>query len=337
MEKHGKLLKLGKIKKVKTTNLTCILLLLICTYSCKEKFPDSYGIYSVSNNEINTIVPKTLLFKGNMFSSISGLKEVPGTSIPDIDNLIVFEKNINPQKIILSKLKFQKNATVSNLIGNSNVDVNLWTVYSNIEIKISPIDGKPDMYRIIPVSPLKNGFYAIHFEELSNKETLNAIDKVVYGFVIGSSIKPYQLSEKGKNQETSNQLDGKNKSSFEPDLDYSDIAVNQQEFYNNAKLLLNKANEYFNINNYVELRNIYLNHNESKVNNAEWVKLTTGFGNWAKLSGKIKSSTIKAWNYENTKGTFKIQTEYEKAGLVNEELVVIIKDNSYYITFIGTK
>jgi len=337
MEKHGKLLKLGRIKKMKTTNFICILLLSICIYSCKEKLPDSYGIYAVSNNAMNTLVPQKLMFKGNMFSSISGLKEATGTCSLDIDNLIVFEKDVNPQKIFLSRLKFQESATVSNLFGNSYVDVNLWTADSNIEIKIAPIDGKTDMYRIIPASPLKNGFYAIHFGELSNKETLSAVDKVVYGFVIGSSIKPYQLSEKGKNQGTSNQQVGKNQSSFVPDPDYSDISVNQQEFYDNAKLLLDKANEYFNNKNYTELRKIYLNKNESKVSNAEWIKLTTGFGNWAKQSGKIKSSTIKTWNYENTKGTFKIQTEYEKAGLVDEELVAIFKDNSYYITFIGTK
>lgn len=322
---------------MKTTNFICILLLSICIYSCKEKLPDSYGIYAVSNNEMNTLVPQKLMFKGNMFSSISGLKEATGISYNSVKELIVFEKNANPQKIFLTKLKFQDGCEVQDLFGKSYMELKLWTVDNDMKIKIAPVDGKTDMYRIIPQSPLKDGFYAIHFGELSNMETLSAIDKVVYGFVIGSSIKPYQLSEKGNNQGTSNQQDGKNKSSFEPDADYSDISVNQQEFYDNAKLLLDKANQYFNNKNYTELRKIYLNQNESKVSNSEWIKLTTGFGNWAKQSGKIKFSTIKTWNYENTKGTFKIQTEYEKAGLVDEELVVIFKDNSYYITFIGTK
>jgi len=316
---------------MKANKLLLVIFILLSVVSCKEKLPDSYGIYIVSNNEQNALVPQKLIFRGNMFSSISGLKEASGSCSSVINNLIVFQKDIKPNNIFLTKLKFQTTASVSNLLGNSYIDVNLWTADNNIEIKIAPVDGKIDMYRIIPVSPLLNGFYAIHFGELTNQETLNSIDKLVYGFVIGSSIKPYQSVN------NINKIENRAVTNSELDPDYSDSSVSQQEFYDNAKLLLDKANQYFNDKNYVELRKIYLNTDESEVNNTEWNKLTTGFRNWANQSGKIKSSTIITWNYEESKGFFKIQTQYEKVGLFDEELEVIFKNKSYYITFIGTK
>ena len=63
----------------------------------------------------------------------------------------------------------------------------------------------------------------------------------------------------------------------------------------------------------------------------------TGFKNWYSQAGKIISSTISKYDYELIKGNFKLRTKYEKTETIDEELALIYKTNSFFITFIGTK
>jgi hypothetical protein len=326
---------------MKNKNYLFLLLAIICMSSCVKKLPESYGIYADSGKEMNSISPQKLVFRGNLFSSISGLNEATGSCFANIEDLIVFQKDVNPQKILLTKLKFQRSAMVSNLFGNSYINVNLWTAEKNIEIKIAPIDGKMDMYRIIPASPLQQGFYALNFGELANKETLSSVDKVVYGFVVGTSIKPYQTTEDRENSGSVSQQSSNNNASNATTVDSTVVAVDevigQQDFYEKSKELLSKVNGFFNSKNYVDLRKIYLNADGSDMQDADWNKLVIGFKNWSSQAGKIISSDISEYNYEMNKGTFKLKTNYIKAGTIDEEFVVVYKNNSYYITFIGTK
>ena len=296
---------------MKAIKYICLIIVLLYGYSCKEKFPESYGIYTVSESKFYYIEPQKLTFKGNLFSSISGLKEATGINHNSVKELIVFEKDVNPKKIYLTKLRFQEGCEVQDLFDKLYIELKLWTADNNIKIEIVPVDGKNDMYRIIPGSPLVDGFYALHFGELTNKETISSIDQVVYGFVIGSMIKPYESYENKKNE--------------------TDKLLSE-----NAEKILPQINNLFNNKNYNELRKMYLKPDESQFSDTEWNKQIEGFSNWYIQSGKIISSVITNKLIENNTGTFQLQTNYEKLGIINEELVVVFKDNSYFVTFIGS-
>lgn len=295
--------------KIKTLFLFIYIILFFP--SCKDRIPDNYGIYISSNNELITLKPQILIFHGNLMNSVSGLVSSSGSCFRKIDNIIVFEKDVNPRKLILSKLEFIKGAPIADLLGTSYIDVNLWTSEKKIEFNISPVEGKKDMYKLTINEPLDSGFYALHFGSLTNKNTLDAFDKFAYDFVLGSSRDPYQ-SIKEINR------------------------TNELAFSKMASEFLLQINELFNTKKYDEIRKIYLKPDKSMYNESEWDEMVEGFKNWVKQSGEIKSSKIISHRINDHVGVFYLQTEYEKAGLIMEELRIHKKDNSYFLTFIGT-
>lgn len=291
----------------------CILFLVtLGLTACKEKLPEAYGIYAVTTDNFFSLEAQQVMFKGNLISSQCGLKEATGSCFSTINNLIVFEKDIKPKDIMLSKLHFREGASVHGIIGNSYVNVNLWCSEKEIEIGIAPIEDKKDMYMVIPSQPLDSGFYAIHFGSLTNTETLNAFGKVAYDFVIGTSINNYCSMEA---------------------MEFS----NETAFTQNAEKLLSTVNDYFNKKNYDQIRKIYLKQDGTKFNDSDWKDMVTGFQNWFLQSGKIVSCKITDKQINGNSGVYHLQTIYEKAGVVSEELSVNKNSNSYFISFIGTK
>ena len=293
-------------------NKILLYILLFLLSSCSEQVPNNFGIYISSNKELINLNLQKAYIKGNLIESISGLNGSSGACFNKFDYLIVFEQNLNPSDIKISKLEFKKGVTVKNIFGNSYVEVNLWTSEKVIAINVEPVKGKKDMYKIYSTTQLDTGFYALHFGALTNKETPDAFNKVAYDFVIGTSIAPYQS--------------------------FKDAQIkNESSMTNKAEKLLILINEYFNNKNYSDLHKIYLKPDGSIFNDIEWKSMVEGFTNWHSQSGKIKSSLIIDKNITNNISYFSIQTEYEKAGLVKEELQILKRGDSCFITFIGSK
>jgi hypothetical protein len=286
--------------------------LLIILSSCGVPVPTNYGIYLLTDQKFQNLNPQNTNIRGNLLESISGLKGSSGIFLKNFEYIIVFEKDINPKQIVLSKLQFQEGTVLHNFFGDSYADVNLWTSKAEIGINISPIEGKKDMYKVIPSQPLDSGFYAIHFGSLSNKEALDAFGKVAYDFVIGTSTKNYLSKE-------------------------AMTLMNETTFTQHAKSLLSIANDNFNKKNYDQIHKIYLNEDGTTINNLNWNKMVIGFQNWFLQSGKIVSCKIREKQINENSGVFYLQTVYEKAGIVDEELIINKNNNSYYITFLGTK
>ncbi|MCK9211505.1 MAG: hypothetical protein M0P61_11770 [Ignavibacteriaceae bacterium] len=281
---------------------------LIC--SCGKKLPENYGIYVYSINDYHQLKPQNTFISGNLLQSISGIKGTSGAIYEKMDYLIIFEQNIKPDDIKISKLRFNRGGYVRNLFGESYTEVNLWTSERELTINIAPVEGKKDIYKVTTTQPLDKGFYAIHFGSLTNQNTYSALNKVAYDFVIGTNGEDYQPYEEV-------------------------VRKNENAFLSNATELLKKINEYFNNKNYEKVRQIYVRPDGNKFDDNEWSSLTNGFDNWILQNGKIKSSQIINKSINENYGSFSLQTEYEKGGIVNEELNVIKKGDSYYITFIG--
>lgn|GEM_PF-6295383 len=291
--------------------LSYILYLMFFLYSCSDKIPMNYGIYASSNHELHPLKSQSTIVNGNLLESISGLKGTSGTIFDKLDYIIVYKQDVKADDIKLSKLYLNRGSYVRNLFGSSYVELNLWTVEKTIEINVSPIENKKDMYKVTMVHPIENGFYAIDFGTLTNRNTASAFNKAAYDFVIGNSVEPYRSAEEIQ-------------------------TMNIQEFSANAERLLSQVNDLFNKKDYNAIRKIYHNTDGNEFNDSSWNSMIDGFKNWSSQAGAIKFSKIIGKSVNENYGTFALQTEYEKVGQVNEELRIQRKDGSYFITLFGS-
>ena len=297
---------------MRTSNILFSFLAIFLFSSCSDKLPKNYGVYVNINGNLIDLQPQKTMVRGNLLTSVSGLKAASGVCFAAPEEFIIYEKEVNPKEIILSKLQFKKGISLRNVFGESYYELNLWVSKNEVPINVAPVEGKQDMYRVNSVNILDSGFYALHGGCLSNKETPGAFNKTAYDFVIGKTIEPYQSSEV--------------------------IAMrNEQIFRQNAENLLKKMNDFFNSRNYNEIRKIYLNSSEQPFDDQEWNTMVEGFKNWTSQSGNIKTSQIVSQSISEKNGIFYLKTEYEKVGITNEELHMLKNENGYYITFIGTK
>lgn len=275
-------------------------MLSVIFLGCSEKLPENYGIYANTDNGLITLKSQKVSFVGNLFMSITGLKSASGTQFNSIKNFIVFEKDINPKHIRISRLEFKKGANVETPFGGSTYwELKLWTVASNIEFDTSPVKDRKDMYKLTPKTPLTNGFYALHFGGLENMSTIEAtLGNVAYDFVIGK---------------------------------LEDVKTEEEKLATEAGNLLKAMNNYFNNKEYVKIKEIY-RPNGSPFSDSEWQEFTKGLSTWLNEAGKIRESKIVNSNVSEDAGTFEVQTFYEKKGQQNERLVVRKMEGKYYIT-----
>jgi len=121
----------------------------------KIQFPKVYGVYLVSNGKILDLSGGLSLkgrFKGigSGSSRKVGIKTLSGIAVSDKkSHFILYYKNVMPSKFQLAKLKFVK-------------DLNMWIKESVVPTKIAPIEGKNDMYRLIPAESLPRGVFALY-------------------------------------------------------------------------------------------------------------------------------------------------------------------------------
>lgn len=267
---------------------------------CSEKLPENYGIYASTENGLITLKNQKVSFVGNLFMSITGLKSASGAQFNSIKNFIVFEKDINPKHIRISRLEFKKGANVETPFGGSTYwELKLWTVASNIDFDTAPVKDKKDMYKLTPKTPLTNGFYALHFGGLENKSTIEAtLGDVAYDFVIGK---------------------------------LEDVKTEEEKLATEAGNLLRAMNNYFNTKEYAKIKEIY-RPNGNQFSDPEWQEFTKGLSTWLGDAGRIKESKIIGSNINETTGVFEVQTTYDKKGMQTERLVVQKIGQGYFIT-----
>jgi len=291
-----------------TKKLTTLLLLQLMLLSCTQNLPENYGVYAYTDKGRINLSGQKIYFTGNLLQSITGLKGAYGTECNSIKHLIVFEKNISPGTVKLSKLEFKRGGSVQNIIGQTYVNVNLWVVSNNVDFDIAPIEGKKDMYKFTPKTELSEGLYALHFGGLNNISTLEAsVGNLAYDFVIGKAddYPSYEVIKKR----------------------------NEEKMKAEAGNLLNLFNTYFNNRDFNKLKDIY-KPNGRVFSDPEWHDFSKGLETWLNGAGKVIDSKIINSNIEDDVGTFEIRTSYEKKGTQKEKLIVQKLGQNYFITSI---
>jgi hypothetical protein len=81
-----------------------LMLILAFIAGCTRQLPESYGVYVYSGKGRLTLSTQKIHFTGNLFQSITGLRNPSGVGFSSMKNIIVLEKNIDPKSIRLSRL-----------------------------------------------------------------------------------------------------------------------------------------------------------------------------------------------------------------------------------------
>jgi hypothetical protein len=282
-----------------------IALIAICLSGCQTKLPENYGVYC-SGKSLQLVNSQKIKFNGNILETITGLAGPSGVEIGALDYLIVFEKDLNPKQIKLVKLSFQKFGTVQNIMGPQAVETNLWVASQNIEFDVTPIEGKKNMFKIIPKTRLANGFYALHYgglDKLSAMEAANGNN--AYDFVIGS--KGDYLSHE------------------------SQKAVNSASINSEADKLLLEMNKHFNAGNFEGMKEIYRPQGRILAG-PELAEFIKGQKTWKQTAGTVIESEIVTRNITDDTGVFEIETKYSSKGVQKEKLVISKTDGKFIIT-----
>lgn len=283
-----------------------LFIIIISLLSCSQNLPETYGIYAYTDKGRVALSGQKIYFAGNLMQSFTGLKGASGSGYSSIKYFIIFDKEINPKSIRLSKLAYKKGGNVQGIWGDTYVDVNLWSATKHIDIDIAPIDGKKDMYKLIPKEKLMEGFYALHFGGLENISTIEAsVGNTAFDFVIG------------KNDDYLSQEVLKKRS--------------EEKIKSEAENLLTNMNLYFNNRNYAMMKEIY-RPDGRVLSDIEWHDFTKGLSAWLNNAGKITDSKIVNYNITDKESSFQIQTTYERKGQQTERLVVKNINGKYYVT-----
>ena len=149
-----------------------------------QPLPSAYGYYLYDQQkfvelapvQVDTVFGLTLADRG---FAVDGIR--PSAQLLQVDSqsptLILYQQNVVPSTLKLSALTLVSSmkAYEFNIINtapaffsslyrknpNDTIPVDLMRPSREIQIRIEPVDGKPGMYKLIPVAPLGVGKYAL--------------------------------------------------------------------------------------------------------------------------------------------------------------------------------
>jgi len=137
-----------------------------CTPSAKKiPIPEFYGMYLLSKGNLIKLKEAYEEKRVKTFDGSPGIATISGIDITDKKlSFIIYQRDLSIERIKLYKLKYVYDIDTEIdkfLIWERFNEVNLWMADSKIELKIAPIEGKPDMCRLIIDTPFSDGVYVL--------------------------------------------------------------------------------------------------------------------------------------------------------------------------------
>jgi hypothetical protein len=284
-------------------------LLTLALWGCGQKLPESYGVYSDTDKGLIALQSQKILFSGNLMNAITGIKNASGAECNSINHFIVYEKDMNPEAITLSRLEFKKGDSVQSPFGSNYVTINLWVSARKIDVDKSPITEKPGMYKLTFKTKLEPGFYAIHYGGLNQISTIEAsAGNFAYDIVIG-------------------------KASDYPSHEAMKVRI-EERITTEANILLKAMSDAYNNRNLSKMRDVYWPNGQA-MTDSELNNFVKGQDIWMKKSGKILEAKIaKADIPDEHGGLFQIATTYELKGTLEEKMGIRKLNDKYYVTYL---
>ena len=169
---------------------------MICTlaivfWNCGEgeiPVPEFYGAYFLSNGKLieakDAFEENRLKTVGDLYSNKTGINQLSGISLAADDYIVIYDKNVSSlvSLLQLGKFKFIKELELGIWPNRKLYKMNYWIFEQDIPMNIGPVKGQPDLYRMVPKTPLSDGVYAVYY----NIESVMSSDKrLVLDFVVG--------------------------------------------------------------------------------------------------------------------------------------------------------
>lgn len=164
------------MKKIKTysaissVNLVVIFLIFfqINLFGQDQPKPDFWGVFLVSNGkliEFKDQDAKNLSMSGSLIQATMGISSVQGSPyFSDLNTyFIVYGDKMNP--------KNGQNPVLSKLVWNGSL--NMYVAGESVNLKIGPVPGLPDAYKLIPERSLNQGLYCFHSGRLNSTSPMD--------------------------------------------------------------------------------------------------------------------------------------------------------------------
>lgn len=279
-----------------------VVAVLLSLLGCGRSLPEAYGIYADTNHGMLRLKGQGARLAGNMMSYYAGLTGPSGVECDSLRDLIVYEKDVNPNSITVAKLQFLKDGRVSTLFSSSQVSVNLW-VPSNaqVEVDVKPVEQRRDMYIVTPRTQLDRGFYALYMGRFGGG---GGSEGGVFDFVVGSASEFPSYA--------------------------TALTTRREEVKKSAVAVLDRMNEMLNARDYRHLDDVYRPDGRT-LSGAELQAFAAGNQTWLSTAGRIiKSELISVTPADNDSARCSVKTTYEKTG-PQEESVTIRRIGSQYV------
>ena len=282
-----------------------MLLLSIFISGCHAHMPDSYGIYADTNHGQIPLPGQPIQAAGNFMSAYSGIKGPSGTECRNLQDFIVYKKNVDPGTLEISKMDFLRDGMVSGFLGSQQkIQVNLWVPeVQAIDVEVKPVEEHQDMYVVRPRKALEKGFYALHIGQFRGDISTEVR---VYDIVVGSAsdFPSYQVR----------------------------VQRDESDFRANADSLLARMNELLNRGDYQHIQDVY-RPGGSILSGSDLETFATGSQTWLNGAGKIVKSEVTSVKFiDDSDARCSIMTTYEKAGVQQESVTIRRIGNQYFIS-----
>lgn len=272
---------------------------------CHAHMPDSYGIYADTNHGQISLPGQPILASGNFMSAYFGLRGPSGPECSNLQDFIVYKKDVDPETLKLSKLDFLREGAVSGFLGaQQRIKVNLWVPENQaIDIDVKPIEEHRDMYIVKPRTPLGTGFYVLHIGPFRGDISTEVR---VYDIVVGNANDFPSYEARSKRDES--------------------------DFRTNADSLLVKINQIQNRGDYQHLQDVY-RPGGNIVSGSDLQSFAAGNQAWLNDSGKIvKSEVTSVKLLSENEARCSVMTTYEKAGVQQESMTIRRIGSQFFIS-----
>ena len=143
--------------------------------------PEFYGIYAVSGGKEmplkNASEENRLKIVGGLFNSKVGIGALSGIAVTPNSYFLSYGKDFAQGGLKLGKFRFDNSKGI-------------WVLEKNIQMKVGPVKGQPELLRIIPASLLQDGVYALYIGDIgliTDADILQRLapDMVICDVVVG--------------------------------------------------------------------------------------------------------------------------------------------------------
>lgn len=158
--------------------------------------PAEAGFHGIGASEyvhLSSVKVKTV---ANELDTLLGIDEQPNAALPagEAGLRFMFQSTVRPEELkrfdlTISKLKFIEKTTVKGVLGDTEVDVDLWVADGDVDFDVRGTQAQ-DNYLLTTNEKLETGVYAFHAQELLNDDDTKQVDqlpeelRVVYPFEV---------------------------------------------------------------------------------------------------------------------------------------------------------